>query len=59
MCGIGNVALDCARVMIKGADGLAKTDAAGHALDALRGAEGKVKDVHLVARRGPVQVRLP
>ena len=56
MCGIGNVALDCARVLIKGAQGLAKTDAADHALDALRGAEGKVKDVHLIARRGPVQV---
>ena len=56
VCGIGNVALDCARVLLRGASGLAKTDVAGHALDALSRSAGGVQEVHLVARRGPVQV---
>lgn len=56
ICGIGNVALDCARILLKGADGLTASDAASHALEALQAVAGKVKAVHLVARRGPVQV---
>lgn len=57
ICGIGNVALDCARILLKGSEGLTASDAAAHALEALKAVAGKVKDVHLVARRGPVQVR--
>lgn len=55
VCGIGNVALDCARVLLRPAGDLATTDIAGHALEQLRTA--RVKQVHLFARRGPVQVR--
>lgn len=53
--GIGNVALDCARILLKGAVGSADaTDLAAPAGAALR-AGGGVRDVHLVARRGPAQ----
>lgn len=53
--GIGNVALDCARLLLKGATGEADaTDLASPAGAALR-AGGGVRDVHLVARRGPAQ----
>ena len=55
VCGIGNVALDCARLLLRGDQALSRTDMASHALGALRGSG--VKHVHLVARRGPVQVR--
>jgi adrenodoxin-NADP+ reductase len=51
--GLGNVALDCARVLLKEPDALAETDAAACALGALRGSA--VRAVHLVARRGPAQ----
>ena len=52
--GNGNVALDMARILLSDADGpqgLATTDIADHALDALRA--GSVSEVVLVARRGP------
>ncbi|GAX76390.1 hypothetical protein CEUSTIGMA_g3835.t1 [Chlamydomonas eustigma] len=55
VCGIGNVALDCARVLLKGAERLKKTDLASHALQSLQQAAGTIEEVHLVARRGPVQ----
>ncbi|KAG1664304.1 hypothetical protein FOA52_005702 [Chlamydomonas sp. UWO 241] len=55
VCGIGNVALDCARVLLKGAAGLSSTDASDSALAALAAATGRLKDVHIFARRGPVQ----
>ena len=42
-------------MLLKGAKGLAETDTAGHTLEALRHVMGRIKDVHLVARRGPVQ----
>ncbi len=51
--GLGNVALDCARVLLKAPGALAETDAAARALGALRGSA--VRSVHLVARRGPAQ----
>lgn len=54
VCGIGNVALDCARVLLRPVDELAGTDIARHALQQLR--NSKVQQVHLCARRGPVQV---
>lgn len=51
--GHGNVAIDIARVLLSDHDCLAKTDIADHALEALR--ESKIRAVHLVGRRGPLQ----
>lgn len=58
ICGIGNVALDCARALLAPAARFQPTDMAGHALRQLAGGSA-VRRVHLVARRGPVQVRGP
>lgn len=55
VCGIGNVALDCARVLLRPPSDLARTDIAAHALAQLR-ERSRVRTVHLCARRGPVQV---
>lgn len=55
ICGVGNVALDCSRVLLKGPAQLAPTDLAAHALQQLS-SHSAVREVHLVARRGPVQV---
>jgi adrenodoxin-NADP+ reductase len=54
VCGIGNVALDCARVLLRPVEQLTTTDIAQHALRQLR--HSKVRTVQLCARRGPVQV---
>lgn len=51
--GQGNVAMDVCRILATDADELAKTDMASHAVSALR--ESKVKTIHCVGRRGPVQ----
>lgn len=51
--GAGNVALDVARILLSPPERLAATDIAAHAASAL--ARSGVKDVHLLARRGPVQ----
>ncbi len=51
--GIGNVAMDVARILAKPTTVLAGTDLADHALQAL--AASQVQTIHLVARRGPVQ----
>lgn len=51
--GIGNVAMDVARILAKPVSELEKTDLADHALQAL--AASQVQTVHVVARRGPVQ----
>ena len=51
--GIGNVAMDVARILAKPTSVLAGTDLAGHALEAL--AASSVQTVHVIARRGPVQ----
>jgi hypothetical protein len=56
VCGIGNVALDCARILLRPVSELAPTDIARHALKQLQ--HSKVRQVQLCARRGPVQVRL-
>jgi hypothetical protein len=56
ICGIGNVALDCARVLLRRPAELAKTDIAAHAMAQLAGSS-RVRRVHIFARRGPVQVR--
>lgn len=53
--GVGNVAVDVARVLVKGVDALATTDIPTPVLDALRAS--RVRDVHVLGRRGPVQAR--
>jgi len=51
--GQGNVAVDVCRILCKTVDELKHTDIAAYALDAL--AESRVKEIHMVGRRGPVQ----
>jgi ferredoxin--NADP+ reductase len=51
--GIGNVAVDVARVLAEDPEVLAKTDMAGYAVDALR--KSRVKTVVMLGRRGPAQ----
>ncbi len=51
--GVGNVALDVARILLRSQENLHKTDIAQHALDAL--AKSNVKHVTLVGRRGAAQ----
>ena len=53
--GQGNVALDVARVLLTDIDVLRKTDMTDHALATL--AQNKVKHIHVIGRRGPMQVR--
>ena len=52
--GLGNVALDCARVLLRGEETLGRTDIARHAQQALK--HSAVKRVDIIGRRGPVQV---
>ena len=54
ICGLGNVAVDCARILLQPVERLASTDIAEHALQQLR--RSSVRHVHLIGRRGPVQV---
>ncbi|GAA4486275.1 FAD-dependent oxidoreductase [Rhodococcus olei] len=51
--GNGNVALDVARLLVVDPDTLAKTDMAGHAVEALR--SSGIHEVVLLGRRGPAQ----
>ncbi|MBI5651812.1 MAG: FAD-dependent oxidoreductase [Chloroflexi bacterium] len=51
--GVGNVAIDVARILCRTRDELTKTDIADHALEAL--CASRVKEVYLIGRRGPVQ----
>ncbi|MFH1023233.1 MAG: NADP oxidoreductase [Planctomycetota bacterium] len=51
--GIGNVAMDVTRILVRDPDDLAKTDIADYAVAALKA--GRVKEVLLLGRRGPVQ----
>ncbi|MBL8057413.1 MAG: NADP oxidoreductase, partial [Anaerolineales bacterium] len=51
--GVGNVAIDVARILVRTPDELLKTDMAAHALEALR--HSNIKEVFLLGRRGPVQ----
>ena len=51
--GVGNVAIDCARVLLKDADALAETDICAHALETLRA--HPVSSVSLIGRRGVAQ----
>jgi ferredoxin--NADP+ reductase len=51
--GVGNVAVDVARILCRSAEELAKTDIADYALEALRAS--RVREVYLLGRRGPAQ----
>lgn len=51
--GQGNVAMDVARILCKTPEELKNTDMTAYALEAL--AISKIKTVHLIGRRGPVQ----
>jgi ferredoxin--NADP+ reductase len=53
--GVGNVAIDVARVLVRDPEELARTDISDDALAALRAS--RVRDVYLLARRGPVQAK--
>ncbi|MBE7462157.1 MAG: FAD-dependent oxidoreductase [Planctomycetes bacterium] len=52
--GIGNVAMDVARVLAQDPEDLAKTDMPRYAVDALRAAT-KLKRIYVLGRRGPAQ----
>lgn len=51
--GMGNVALDCARILLSPIDQLAKTDITDSALERLR--QSRIRHVTLIGRRGPLQ----
>jgi len=51
--GVGNVAVDVARILCRSAEELATTDIADYALEALRAS--RVREVYLLGRRGPAQ----
>jgi len=51
--GVGNVAVDVARILCRSPGELAKTDIADYALDALR--QSRIKEVCVIGRRGPAQ----
>ena len=51
--GVGNVAIDVARILCRTPDELAATDIADHALEALRAS--RIREVYLLGRRGPAQ----
>jgi ferredoxin--NADP+ reductase len=51
--GVGNVAVDVARILCRTPAELAATDIAEHALEALRGS--RVREVYLLGRRGAAQ----
>lgn len=53
--GAGNVALDVARILVKTADELRHTDIPQPALDTL--SRSRVRTVHVLARRGPLQAK--
>ncbi|MGX1882948.1 FAD-dependent oxidoreductase [Streptomyces sp. NPDC055287] len=53
--GVGNVAVDVARILARGAHELRPTDVPQPALDVL--ANSQVRDVHMVGRRGPSQAK--
>ena len=51
--GQGNVAMDVSRILCKTVDELKNTDITQRALEVL--ATSKIKEVHLIGRRGPIQ----
>lgn len=53
--GAGNVALDVARMLVLSPDEIASTDVPDRVLEVFRNSQ--ITDVHLIARRGPVQAK--
>jgi ferredoxin/flavodoxin---NADP+ reductase len=53
--GAGNVALDVARMLVRGSEEIASTDVPDRVLAAFR--NNRITDVHLIARRGPAQAK--
>jgi ferredoxin/flavodoxin---NADP+ reductase len=53
--GVGNVAVDVARILAKSADDLAGSDIADHALEALRAS--RVREVVMLGRRSPAEAK--
>jgi ferredoxin--NADP+ reductase len=53
--GIGNVAVDCARILVRDPGELATTDITDEALAALR--KSAVREVYMLGRRGPAQAK--
>jgi ferredoxin--NADP+ reductase len=53
--GVGNVAVDVARVLAKTSDDLRPTDLPDHVLDVLTASA--VTDIHMIGRRGPAQAK--
>jgi ferredoxin/flavodoxin---NADP+ reductase len=53
--GMGNVAMDVARILAKSYDELKVTDIADHALEALK--HSKVRNIYVLGRRGPAQAK--
>jgi ferredoxin--NADP+ reductase len=51
--GVGNVAVDVARILCRTPEELATTDIADYALEALRAS--RIREVYLLGRRGPAQ----
>ncbi|MFQ5829673.1 MAG: FAD-dependent oxidoreductase [Candidatus Methylomirabilia bacterium] len=51
--GVGNVAVDVARMLCRTPEELAATDISDHALEALR--QSRIKEVYMLGRRGPAQ----
>jgi len=54
--GMGNVALDCARILAKSPEEFAGSDIVAHALDAL--AASRIERIVLLGRRGPHQIMM-
>jgi ferredoxin/flavodoxin---NADP+ reductase len=53
--GVGNVAVDVARILIRDPDELRETDVSQPVLEALMAS--KVREVHIIGRRGPAQAK--
>ena len=53
--GVGNVAVDVARILIRNPEELRETDVSQPVLDALMAS--KVREVHMIGRRGPAQAK--
>ncbi len=53
--GVGNVAVDVARILIRSPEELRETDVSQPVLDALMAS--KVREVHVIGRRGPAQAK--
>lgn len=53
--GVGNVAMDVARILARSIDELSATDITDYALEKL--AQSQIKDIYVLSRRGPAQVK--